>query len=537
MRFIEKSKKARIGDLKSLILFIRDLTIVCLMTLSISSIEGKRNHGLLNMSNRIKLRRLGYSREELKPTICYDLVGCFADPPVHLSLKRPPEHPNVIQTKFLLYNRSNREDPKVITYADRSESLLQSGLNVSKQLKVLIHGFKGSGSDYGLIRGINALLDLEDVNILILDWTRGAGTSYAAAVANTELVGRQLALVLLDAFNLGTDPMDVHVTGFSLGAHVGGCAAEMLKKWGLLLARITGLDPASPFFRSHLFREKSRKLDATDAHLVDVIHTDGSEDFTDGFGLLKPIGHIDMFPNGGKEQPGCSDVKNSVVVSHLKEELLDRQIACSHLRAWQLYVESILTQSQKCKFVAWPCPQGFVSYAKGTCFPMESTGWSQEMGYRANRGPLGSYFLPTRSEPPFCGEPFRVTIATAKGLPRTMGVLLFKTYQNNSTTTYKINCILPKLYNQPTMFYNIAANDFSFALHKVPVIKGTIKYHKIIERDENEKRRPNDSGTILLSKLFLENRKGDRWECCNFNTSIGAEETHVELQSIPCDSP
>lgn len=95
-----------------------------------------------------------------------DLVGCFADPPVHLSLKRPPEHPNVIQTKFLLYNRSNREDPKVITYADRSESLLQSGLNVSKQLKVLIHGFKGSGSDYGLIRGINALLDLVNFPLL-----------------------------------------------------------------------------------------------------------------------------------------------------------------------------------------------------------------------------------------------------------------------------------------------------------------------------------------------------------------------------------
>lgn len=34
---------------------------------------------------------------------------------------------------------------------------------------------------------------------------------------------------------------------------------------------------------------------------------------------------------------------------------------------------------------------------------MESVGWSQEMGYRANRGPLGTYFLPTRSEPPFCG--------------------------------------------------------------------------------------------------------------------------------------
>ena len=66
-----------------------------------------------------------------------------------------------------------------------------------------------------------------------------------------------------------------------------------------------------------MLREKKRKLDSTDARLVDVIHTDGSADFADGFGLLKPIGHIDFFPNGGKQQPGCHDVKNSVVVSHL----------------------------------------------------------------------------------------------------------------------------------------------------------------------------------------------------------------------------
>lgn len=155
----------------------------------------------------------------------------------------------------------------------------------------------------------------------MLDWTRGAATTYQAAVANTELVGRQLSLVLLDAIKLGTPPEKIHVIGFSLGAHVAGCASEVLKKKNFLLGRITGLDPASPFFRNHLLREKSRKLDATDAHLVDVIHTDGSEDFADGFGLLKPIGHVDFFPNGGREQPGCSDIKNSVVVSHLKGKL------------------------------------------------------------------------------------------------------------------------------------------------------------------------------------------------------------------------
>ena len=178
----------------------------------------------------------------------------------------------------------------------------------------------------------------------MLDWTRGAATTYTAAVANTELVGRQLGLVLLDAVNLGTRPEDIHVIGFSLGAHVAGCASEILKKKNILLGRITGLDPASPFFRNHLFREKSRKLDATDARLVDVIHTDGSQDFADGFGLMKPLGHIDFFPNGGREQPGCNDVKNSVVVSHLKGMRLN----CIYLKLLETTMKIVIAFQMIC---------------------------------------------------------------------------------------------------------------------------------------------------------------------------------------------
>ncbi|XP_071555190.1 pancreatic lipase-related protein 2 [Temnothorax nylanderi] len=510
----------------------RVLLALLMIIAVITSIAGKLQPvKLFTARNRGMLRRIAISREE-KTKVCYDLLGCFADPPPHLSIKRPPEHPSLIQTRFFLYTRADRQNPEPLQYGDNSKSIVHSRFNVSKPLSVLIHGFKGSGSDVGAILGINFLLDIEDVNVIILDWTKGAGSSYGAAVANSELVGRQLALVLLDAINLGVDPVNIHVIGFSLGAHVAGCASELLKKRSLLLGRITGLDPASPFFRHHLFRERARKLDATDARLVDVIHTDGSQDFMDGFGLLKPIGHIDFFPNGGRQQPGCTDIKNSVMVSHLKEDLLDKNIACSHLRAVQLYIETVRSQNEKCKFIAWPCPQGGISYAKGTCFPMESTNWNQEMGYAANRGALGIYYLATKTETPFCGQPVRASVMTSENMLKTSGILLFKIFLANSTTLFRIPCTLSKRINEQMAFYNIAAVDFDTLTEDVASIVGVVSYQRTFNMTEEDT--DPDTDVILFNKLALEDRKGHRWEYCRTNTAINSHEMYVELRNERC---
>ncbi|XP_067213841.1 pancreatic triacylglycerol lipase-like [Linepithema humile] len=523
------------GKMQPVNIFHRALLVLLIIAITISLAKTLQPVKLLAARNRAMLRRITISRDE-KSKVCYDLVGCFADPPQHLSIRRPPEHPRVIQTRFFLYTRTDRQDPQVLQYGDNQKSIVHSQFNTSKPLKVLIHGYKGSGSDASFVHGINLLLDTVDANIIVLDWTKGAGTSYGAAVANSELVGRQLALILLDTVNLGINVIDIHVIGFSLGAHVAGCASEVLKRKNLLLGRITGLDPASPFFRHHLFREKSRKLDTSDAHLVDVIHTDGSPDFADGFGLLKPIGHIDFFPNGGREQPGCTDVKNSVVVSHLNEELLDRNIACSHLRAWFLFVESIRSQNDECKFIAWPCPHGGISYAKGMCFPMASTDWNQEMGYAANRGPLGIYYLATKAERPFCGQPLRASVITSENVPKTSGVLLFKIILGNSTTLFKIQCTLSKRTNNWMAFYNIAAAKFDALSRDTSTIIGVVSYQRIDNKTEEDTTENPNADVILFNKLTLEDRKGNRWEYCKTDTAVNSHEIYVELKNGHCTS-
>lgn len=81
----------------------------------------------------------------------------------------------------------------------------------------------------------------EDCNAILVNWEKGArGPQYSTAAANTELVGRQLRLLLENILALGQKPEKIHLIGFSLGAHVAACASQELKDKDILLGRITG---------------------------------------------------------------------------------------------------------------------------------------------------------------------------------------------------------------------------------------------------------------------------------------------------------
>lgn len=103
-----------------------------------------------------------------------------------------------------------------------------------------------------------------------------------------------MGILLVNMVESGLNPKNIHLIGFSLGAHVAGTASESLKDKNQLIGRITGsfvmkdvllnlpsktvlgLDAASPLFRRNHFREKNKKLDRSDAEFVDVLHTDSS---------------------------------------------------------------------------------------------------------------------------------------------------------------------------------------------------------------------------------------------------------------------
>ncbi|XP_068082337.1 pancreatic lipase-related protein 2 [Anabrus simplex] len=411
-----------------------------------------------------------------------DMLGCFPLPPKHLPLKKTPEAPDVINTQFFLYTRSNVSLAQAVVYGDNIDSLKASNFKVGLPVKVLIHGYKSSGQDEGAVVGARAFLKLINANVLLVDWEKGAaGPSYPVAVANTELVGRQLSLLLFDMISLGTKPSDIHIVGFSLGAHVAACASHMLQTRGILIARITGLDPASPIFKNQMLLDPSRKLDKEDAHFVDVIHTDGSPDFLNGFGLLQPLGHVDFFPNGGREQPGCNDGRASIIASHL-EGTVNSSLVCSHVRAWRLFMESLEQLNGKCKFVAYPCHYDRFGFRKNFCMPppefCDSKTPCGEMGIGAEKAPgRGAMYLMTRSDWPYCGQQLRVTVLVSEKTLRARGIVHLQLKYVSGFASFALQYDFPDIVKGGLSLWGLAAVDFG-SLHPktTPTLTAVLSY-------------------------------------------------------------
>lgn len=72
--------------------------------------------------------------------------------------------------------------------------------------------------------------------------------------------------------------------------------------FSLTLGRISGLDPAGPYF---LNTDDIVRLDRSDAKYVDVVHSDIKLFINGGFGINQSIGHLDQWPNGAINHPAC----------------------------------------------------------------------------------------------------------------------------------------------------------------------------------------------------------------------------------------
>ena len=90
----------------------------------------------------------------------------------------------------------------------------------------------------------DALLDRENCNVILVDWSKGAKFPYGRAAGNARLVGAQIAELIrfLISSNNGFPHLANRfcIVGFSLGAQTAGYAGSNLRAHGMVLGRITG---------------------------------------------------------------------------------------------------------------------------------------------------------------------------------------------------------------------------------------------------------------------------------------------------------
>ncbi|CAG7834463.1 unnamed protein product [Allacma fusca] len=319
-------------------------------------------------------------------------------------------HKNV---QFVMYTRENTDmDNGTEIYIGLKDHLLTYGYNPSAPTKIICHGFN---SDYKNGPGgqlvpayFNATPSTQPINIISINWASMAGLHkeippekpiipngqahrqwydifYFPPARNTEIVGNLTgALVQFLVQNMGANVKDFHLIGHSLGAHVMGYTGRFVQeKLGMSVARITGLDPAGPCFESYrfaCFRGTFIPINRTNADFVDIIHTNAGR-----FGMTRPVGHVDFYPNNGHHQPGCPGWWRPT-----------SRAICAHTRSVKLMKDSILFP--KFAFRSLECPT-WAEFSDGVC--KRDKRFVAVMGEDCSPKTRGIYFLKTGDRDPF----------------------------------------------------------------------------------------------------------------------------------------
>jgi hypothetical protein len=326
--------------------------------------------------------------------ICCPEVGCFNDSPPFNGITIPlPDCPQDFNLKYTMYTRTNRDNGQ-----NFDQHSIPAAFVASRRTVFMVHGWNSDGTSPWMTTMKNAFLDREDINAVIVDWGGGAQIlNYFKAAMNTRTVGAMTALVYQNLLTApGTtfaDSSRMWCAGHSLGAHVCGHTGMKMSAHQPL-GRVTGMDPAGPTFEGSA--DKTIGLNPTSATLVDILHTSWD------LGTTRDIGHLDLYPNSGENQPGCV-IKNQFTdetFENWDKDLPEQQNSCDHSRAYEFMIESIKSDCfaarQKCtNYNSLPA-----SCTECVCgaFPCAFMGYAADSSCQLS----GMFYLTTTANVPYC---------------------------------------------------------------------------------------------------------------------------------------
>uniref|UniRef100_H0VNP7 Triacylglycerol lipase n=1 Tax=Cavia porcellus TaxID=10141 RepID=H0VNP7_CAVPO len=333
--------------------------------------------------------------------VCFDRLGCFSDnKPWAGTSERPlkglPWDPSAINVRFLLYTNENPNNYQRIT-AD-SSVIRSSNFKTDRKTRFIIHGFIDKGEENWLADLCKALFQVESVNCICVDWRGGSRTLYSQASQNIQVVGAEVAyLINFLQSQLDYPPSSVHIIGHSLGSHAAG---EAGRRTNGAIGRITGF-----WF-----------------YTVD-----------------QTVGHLDFFPNGGLQMPGCQkNILSQIVdIDGIWEGTRDFA-ACNHLRSYKYYIDSITNPKG---FAGFSC-DSYSSFSSNKCFPC-ATGECPQMGHYADKFPgktkenFQKFYLNTGDKSNFSRWRYRIAV-TLSGQKVTGHVLVSLFGNAGNTKQYEI---------------------------------------------------------------------------------------------------
>ncbi|CAH0602331.1 unnamed protein product [Chrysodeixis includens] len=257
--------------------------------------------------------------------------------------------------RYHLFTRRNPQVSQVLV-RNNVQSVQNSNFNGRARTAVLMHGFAGSVTSGFNTVLVPAFLAAGDFNVIVLDWSAGSSWGPRAIEAG-QAAGRFINW--LNSIT-GSTPNLYTVVGYSVGGHGAGIIARTING---NVGYVVGCDPADRWDNQWLFRQ-------SDGLYTEVIHTN-----VGNIGIQQPLGHVDFYPNGGRNMPGCMTAM------------------CDHYRSYYYFGESLRTGG----FTGTRCSN--VNQAlSGSC---NQSGSLRLGGVNPKTGNSGIFHLTTNPLPPF----------------------------------------------------------------------------------------------------------------------------------------
>ncbi|XP_051551024.1 lipoprotein lipase [Myxocyprinus asiaticus] len=304
---------------------------------------------------------------------------------------------NRANVKFSLRNPSQPDDDVCYIVHGKPQTLINCNFNSTSKTFLVIHGWTVIGLFESWVEKLVAALynREKDANVIVVDWLDTAQNHYVVAAQNTKMVGQEVGHFIDWLEETTNIPLEkLHLIGYSLGAHVAGFAGSHATN---KVGRITGLDPAGPDFEGV---HAHRRLSPDDAHFVDVLHT-----FTQGslglsIGIQQPVGHVDIYPNGGSFQPGCNLRGALEKIANFGILALNDAVKCEHERSIHLFIDSLLNEEVASR--AYSCGSNNM-FDRGMCLQCRKNGCNT-VGYdisKVRKVRSVKMFTKTRASMPF----------------------------------------------------------------------------------------------------------------------------------------